>query len=140
MGVARLTEGDRHTDTPVLRCSFCNKSQRHVKKLIAGPSVYICDECVEVCNAILDPNPEVGNEIRDAVEALLRSQQLGEHALASSEQDTSSMQSTSGPPVYCSLCIALKPLEKCISVPERGLVCRECCRAVNEAVAISASI
>lgn len=37
----------------VLRCSFCNKSQRDVKKLIAGPTVYICDECVDVCNGIL---------------------------------------------------------------------------------------
>src|SRR6266498_4393100 len=33
----------------VLRCSFCNKSQRDVKKLIAGPTVYICDECVYIC-------------------------------------------------------------------------------------------
>jgi len=37
-----------------LRCSFCNKAQRDVKKLIAGPTVYICDECVDVCNEILD--------------------------------------------------------------------------------------
>ena len=35
-----------------LRCSFCNKSQREVKKLIAGPDVYICDECVSVCSEI----------------------------------------------------------------------------------------
>ena len=35
-----------------LKCSFCNKSQREVKKLIAGPDVYICDECVTVCNEI----------------------------------------------------------------------------------------
>ncbi|MFQ5737455.1 MAG: ATP-dependent Clp protease ATP-binding subunit ClpX [Acidobacteriota bacterium] len=37
----------------VLRCSFCNKSQNDVKKLIAGPTVFICDECVEVCNEII---------------------------------------------------------------------------------------
>ncbi len=36
-----------------LRCSFCNKSQREVKKLIAGPNVYICDECVSVCTDII---------------------------------------------------------------------------------------
>jgi len=36
-----------------LRCSFCNKSQREVKKLIAGPNVYICDECVTVCTDII---------------------------------------------------------------------------------------
>ena len=36
-----------------LRCSFCGKSQKEVRKLIAGPSVYICDECVELCNDII---------------------------------------------------------------------------------------
>ena len=36
-----------------LRCSFCNKSQDEVRKLIAGPGVYICDECVELCCEIL---------------------------------------------------------------------------------------
>jgi ATP-dependent Clp protease ATP-binding subunit ClpX len=36
-----------------LKCSFCNKSQKEVKKLIAGPNVYICDECVEICNEII---------------------------------------------------------------------------------------
>ena len=37
----------------ILRCSFCNKSQNDVKKLIAGPTVFICDECVDVCNEII---------------------------------------------------------------------------------------
>ena len=37
----------------VLRCSFCNKDQNDVRKLIAGPTVFICDECVEVCNDII---------------------------------------------------------------------------------------
>src|SRR5918995_668198 len=37
-----------------LQCSFCGKSQRQVRKLIAGPGVYICDECIELCNEIID--------------------------------------------------------------------------------------
>src|SRR6201990_832306 len=37
----------------VLYCSFCGKSQHEVKKLIAGPSVFICDECIELCNDII---------------------------------------------------------------------------------------
>ena len=37
----------------ILRCSFCNKDQNDVRKLIAGPTVFICDECVEVCNDII---------------------------------------------------------------------------------------
>src|SRR5260221_12540422 len=40
-------------DTEVLRCSFCNKDQNDVRKLIAGPTVFICDECVDVCNDII---------------------------------------------------------------------------------------
>ena len=38
----------------LLKCSFCGKSQKQVKKLIAGPGVYICDECIELCNEIID--------------------------------------------------------------------------------------
>ncbi len=41
-----------------LRCSFCGKSQKEVKKLIAGPSAYICDECVSLCNEILEEENE----------------------------------------------------------------------------------
>ena len=41
-----------------LRCSFCGKSQREVRKLIAGPTVYICDECIELCNEIIADEAE----------------------------------------------------------------------------------
>jgi ATP-dependent Clp protease ATP-binding subunit ClpX len=40
--------------TDLLKCSFCGKSQKQVRKLIAGPGVYICDECIELCNEIID--------------------------------------------------------------------------------------
>ena len=43
----------KNSENEVLRCSFCNKDQNDVRKLIAGPSVFICDECVEVCNDII---------------------------------------------------------------------------------------
>jgi ATP-dependent Clp protease ATP-binding subunit ClpX len=46
-----LRKDDERDD--ILRCSFCSKSQNDVKKLIAGPTVYICDECVDVCNEII---------------------------------------------------------------------------------------
>ncbi len=42
-----------HRESELLRCSFCGKSQHEVKKLIAGPTVYICNECVEVCLDII---------------------------------------------------------------------------------------
>jgi ATP-dependent Clp protease ATP-binding subunit ClpX len=38
----------------VLCCSFCGKSQNEVKKLIAGPSVYVCNECIDICNEIIN--------------------------------------------------------------------------------------
>ncbi|WP_028709516.1 ATP-dependent Clp protease ATP-binding subunit ClpX [Propionicicella superfundia] len=48
----------------LLKCSFCGKSQKQVKKLIAGPGVYICDECIDLCNEIIEEEfsdgPEVG--------------------------------------------------------------------------------
>ncbi len=44
--------------TTSLRCSFCGKGQKEVKKLIAGPGVYICDECIELCNDIVDEEKE----------------------------------------------------------------------------------
>jgi len=37
-----------------LKCSFCGKLQEQVKKLVAGPGVYICDECIELCNEIIE--------------------------------------------------------------------------------------
>ena len=40
-------------EIPLLQCSFCGKTQDQVQKLIAGPGIYICDECVHLCNEIL---------------------------------------------------------------------------------------
>src|SRR5438132_3162025 len=48
----------------LLRCSFCNKSQNDVRKLIAGPTVFICDECVRVCNDIIDDDQVVETEAK----------------------------------------------------------------------------
>lgn len=42
------------TSSTQLRCSFCGKGQKEVKKLIAGPGVYICDECIDLCMDIID--------------------------------------------------------------------------------------
>ncbi|MBT8211832.1 MAG: ATP-dependent Clp protease ATP-binding subunit ClpX [Acidimicrobiia bacterium] len=44
----------KYEGSDLLKCSFCGKSQKQVKKLIAGPGVYICDECIELCNEIID--------------------------------------------------------------------------------------
>jgi ATP-dependent Clp protease ATP-binding subunit ClpX len=48
----------------LLKCSFCGKSQKQVKKLIAGPGVYICDECIDLCNEIIEEELNETSELR----------------------------------------------------------------------------
>jgi ATP-dependent Clp protease ATP-binding subunit ClpX len=50
----------------LLKCSFCGKSQKQVRKLIAGPGVYICDECIDLCNEIIEE--ELGDEVNSLEE------------------------------------------------------------------------
>ncbi len=47
----------------LLKCSFCGKSQKQVKKLIAGPGVYICDECIDLCNEIIEEELSEGSDL-----------------------------------------------------------------------------
>jgi ATP-dependent Clp protease ATP-binding subunit ClpX len=86
---------DKQDSEKLLYCSFCGKSQHEVRKLIAGPSVFICDECVELCNDII--REEVQNasggkdeadrlplpqEIRDVLDQYVIGQPLAKRALA----------------------------------------------------------
>ena len=76
-----------------LLCSFCGKSQRQVKKLIAGPGVYICDECIDLCNEIIDeeltapPTFELENlpkprEIHEVLQEYVVGQEAAKRALS----------------------------------------------------------
>jgi ATP-dependent Clp protease ATP-binding subunit ClpX len=56
--VAKFGEGGE-----LLKCSFCGKSQKQVKKLIAGPGVYICDECIDLCNEIIEEELADGTDL-----------------------------------------------------------------------------
>ncbi|NYG56515.1 ATP-dependent Clp protease ATP-binding subunit ClpX [Nocardioides perillae] len=56
--MARIGDGG-----DLLKCSFCGKSQKQVKKLIAGPGVYICDECIDLCNEIIEEELAEGSEV-----------------------------------------------------------------------------
>ncbi len=56
--MARIGDGG-----DLLKCSFCGKSQKQVKKLIAGPGVYICDECIDLCNEIIEEELAEANEL-----------------------------------------------------------------------------
>ena len=77
----------REGSSDVLRCSFCNKSQREVRKLIAGPNVYICDECVDIClDIIAEDRAREARETRktlpkpDEVKAILDQYVIGQEA------------------------------------------------------------
>ncbi|MBT0568306.1 ATP-dependent Clp protease ATP-binding subunit ClpX [Williamsia sp. CHRR-6] len=86
--MARIGDGG-----DLLKCSFCGKSQKQVKKLIAGPGVYICDECIDLCNEIIEeelaetsdvkldelPKP---SEIRDFLENYVIGQDTAKRTLA----------------------------------------------------------
>ena len=65
-----MTDDRKSRNEKMLFCSFCGKSQHEVSKLIAGPSVYICNECVELCNDIIRQEPQeesTGQKARDAL-------------------------------------------------------------------------
>jgi len=59
-----------------LKCSFCGKSQEQVRKLVAGPGVYICDECIELCNEIIEE--ELGHEEDESLKDLPKPQEINE--------------------------------------------------------------
>ncbi|HEY9376960.1 MAG TPA: ATP-dependent Clp protease ATP-binding subunit ClpX, partial [Jiangellaceae bacterium] len=86
--MARIGDGG-----DLLKCSFCGKSQKQVKKLIAGPGVYICDECIDLCNEIIEEelseSPDTGladllkpREIYEFLEQYVVGQETAKKALS----------------------------------------------------------
>lgn len=67
--MVKFGDGNDH-----FKCSFCGKSQRQVKKLIAGPGVYICDECIDLCNEIIEE--ELGTEFELKLENLPKPKEI----------------------------------------------------------------
>src|SRR3984885_2721722 len=75
--MARIGDGG-----DLLKCSFCGKSQKQVKKLIAGPGVYICDECIDLCNEIIEEELPKPAEIREFLEGYVIGQDTAKRTLA----------------------------------------------------------
>lgn len=104
-------------DTKNLRCSFCNKKAADVRKLIAGPAVFICDECVQACNQILvedaDAAPPGIEPPPDAAARLPPSTRI----------------------VKCALCAMQLPWDDALPIPERGVLCPGCSAQVEAALA-----
>ena len=61
-----MADKKSNSSDKTLYCSFCGKSQHEVKKLIAGPSVFICDECIDLCNEIIRDELPAETAARDA--------------------------------------------------------------------------
>jgi hypothetical protein len=98
----------------ILHCSFCNKNQRYVKRLIAGPNVYICDECVEICLDIVHAPPEPYGDIG---------------------ADSTEPRSMPSVAANCSICRLPFLLEEGLHVEARGVLCPACVQAVQTALA-----
>lgn len=82
-----------------LHCSFCGKSQDDVRKLIAGPKVFICDECVDRCNGILESEP-------DAVpDTSTQPQPIAACALCKLPKDAAELRLVAGRDALCVECI-----------------------------------
>ena len=97
-----------------LRCSFCTKSQPDVRKLIAGPKVYICDRCLDLCNEILAEERE----------------QEPKSAEAEPRQDSSSRPAGVA---VCRLCGLTAPMDSVVMILDRGYLCFVCLDAVRVA-------
>ena len=113
-----LHRGRHSASLTSMRCSFCGKDQDYVKKLIAGPTVFICDECVEVCNSILadDSKYEAASE---AIEQAKTPQQGPVSELA----------------MQCALCRMPIVLSDGLPIAGRGILCAGCLGEIEAAVA-----
>jgi ATP-dependent protease Clp ATPase subunit len=98
----------------VVRCSFCNKSSRDVRTIVAGPVSKICDECISICADI------VAERIEDYPAAR-------------------NTPSTSNATFRCSLCWQVRPAQEGTRIPQRGALCKECQSAVSQALEAQAN-
>jgi hypothetical protein len=105
------SETDR-AEAAALVCSFCGKNQDEVRKLIAGPAVYICDECIDLCNDI------IAEECND--------QQAG------TEQATASEESTREP--ICAFCNEPRNPEKLVPIAAGMRFCTTCIQAIHTVI------
>jgi len=102
-------------DQPVVRCSFCNKARVEVRKLIAGPTVFICDECVQVCVDIIREEDQSSPSLVQP---------------PTNAHSTHSMRI-----VMCKLCGLPLSWDDALVIPERGFLCPGCSGEVEAALA-----
>ncbi len=70
---------DKDVKGPDCHCSFCGKNQDEVNKLIAGPDVFICDECIDLCNEIVQDESSAGKEEEEKAATILKPKEINDH-------------------------------------------------------------
>ena len=113
-----LDKGKRPSGEQKLHCSFCEKSQDDVRKLIAGPTAHICDECVAVCVDIIADNARWSAAPADQAKPVYPTEPPKWSATA-----------------RCTLCRMPLVLEEAVIVENRALLCRACVSEVQAAAA-----
>lgn len=117
----------------LLHCSFCRKNQDHVRKLIAGPTVFICDGCVQICVDIIENDAGAaagGGETREAAEARARAAaERMNHDQAAQPRVDPEVPSWH---VRCPLCEMVVPTDDAIPIAGRGVLCGPCVLAIRE--------
>src|SRR5262245_35997922 len=113
----RHRKGDSLFSEQKLSCSFCKKTQDDVRKLIAGPSVYICDDCVQVCVDIITHDGLVERGATEQVDPVV--------------PETPRWSASA----RCTLCRLPVIVEEALNVESRALLCRACVSAVQAAAA-----
>ena len=114
---------------PILRCSFCKKAQYDVGKLFAGPSVFICDECVVVCNDIIADDARFDQR---ATEQVLETKKEIPDGRAT---DDPLRWPADANVILCALCRMPTPVVDAVAIESRGVVCPGCLDAVEAAAA-----
>jgi hypothetical protein len=114
---------------PECHCSFCKKAQYDVRKLIAGPTVFICDECVEVCNDILADDARFDKR---AAEQIVETKKEIPDGRAT---DDPLRWPADANIIRCALCRMPTPLADVLALENRGVVCPGCGDAVEAAAA-----
>jgi len=141
------TENDRTDPAAKVVCSFCGKSQDEVRKIIAGPAVYICDECINLCNDVMeveagtaagsqrdDPkySPEPTPATKSTIWSLkrwVRSRRDPMPPMPDAGQDAKEIQSK-----VCGLCGEPAPLADVFLVRDRWLMCPTCIEDVRKLI------
>jgi hypothetical protein len=108
----RRSEGEAPSPPPwaTVSCSFCGKTEHEVRKIVAGPNVWICDECIGLCNDVIEQECE-----REAAADPARTETLTQS-------------------VACALCRLPEDASELILVADDRFVCRPCAEAVRAAL------